>query len=336
MSHPHQRDAFTLIEILVVISILGVLATLVAPRLSGTIQHSKDTLNHSQMQHIKRATLQFYEDVGFVPDTLSLLIYPFESCEVGVTNALDSDSDSRTCKRMIAFLDGHYKFTDSNPALRDGSSDEGDSGAGTRRLSKLIDPIEQKLDPKRGGWRGEYLGGNGVLGQEHIKKLGDGSDEEENLYYLSDLDLQHYYSAGVSATTPLYEVNPHWDAPHANRELYVIASSDFNGSQNLQSSGRVIEMDALYQNAKYRHNLIGAMTIIDPYGTPYELQIPTKSSVGNQNRTNYARIVSFGANRRRDTQIDRLAIDYDAKGYDDSVLYLFDGNHTNYFHQEVE
>ena len=327
-----QKKAFTLIEILVVLVIMGFLVALVAPKYGGVVSGVGSALDKAQMQSIKRASLEFYKDTGFVPDNVSLLIYPFQECVVDDV-AYNDVGETDVCKNMIAFVDSHYKLESDASGLR--KPGPGDIGKDTVREKPLIDMIKEKLDPKQNGWRGGYIGGNGFLKQKNIKTLGDGSTENNNKYYLSDQDLKVYYD-GFDSNTGLSIVNSlTWGSPaDTNRLLYPVYSADFNGS--LGSSG-FIGIDALYENAKYRDNLEESMTILDSFGTPFEIQIPTKQAVinggfANGVRTPFARIVSFGANRRRDTNISILDIDYDADGYDDSVLYIFENEFTSYFH----
>ncbi len=326
------KKAFTLVEIMVVLVIMGFITTLVAPRYAGVTEGAKYNMNTAQMQRIKAASLAFYKDVGFVPDSVSLLVYPYEKCDVNDSN-WDLDG-SDICKSMIAFIDSHYKFDDS-VRIEDGT--EGDNGKDTVRKPGLIDIIREKLDPKRGGWHGSYIGGNGILRAKNIKMLGDGSDEDTNMYYFSDQDIKIYYD-GFDKDDTLYVVDSDWDADRANRRLYPVISADFNGSRG---SGHLISMDLLYENAKYRNEMNGSVTILDSFGTPFEIQIPTKKAledavsagiIDSTLRTRYARIVSFGANRRRDTPVDVLDIDYHAEGYDDSVLYIFENELSSYFH----
>ncbi len=323
------KKAFTLVEILVVLVIMGFLVALVAPKLGGITSEVGSALDKSQMQTIKRASLEFYTDTGFVADNVSLLIYPFQNCEVNETN-FNNIGDTDVCKNMIAFIDSHYKF-DNSVRLMDTTM--GDCGRNTKRLANLKNIIKKKLNPKQGGWRGSYLGGNGFLKQKNIKTLGGVSSESTNMYYFSNHDIKVNYD-GFESNTTLSVVDTTWTNTTANKQLYPIRSVDFNGT--LGSSG-VVGMDALYENAKYRNNLKESMTILDSFGTPFEIQIPTKQAViaggfANGVRTPFARIVSFGSNRRRDTPIDVLDVNYSAKGYDDSVLYIFENNQTSYFH----
>jgi prepilin-type N-terminal cleavage/methylation domain-containing protein len=338
---PSQKKAFTLVEILVVLVIMGFLVVLVLPKFAGTLDFIGAKLNKSQMQEIKRATLEFYNDVGFVPDNVTLLTYPWENCKDDV-NTTNFDSDiSDVCINMIAFIDKHYKFEVNNPDARLNNGLVGDNGLGTQREQILINAIRDKLDPDT-GWKGGYIGGNEVIKHKNIKRLGTVSNESDNLYYFTQKDIDIYYENFPSAST-LHVVDTTWNFNTSAQRLYPIFASDFNGTRHSSGSSTHILMDELYENAKYSKTVarettfLGAMTVLDPYGTPYEIQIPTASAVGSNNvRTRFARIVSFGKNRRRDTQIDLLDIDYSQTGYDDSVLYIFDNNQTSYFFPKDE
>ena len=64
-----NRAGFTLIEIMVVIVILGLLASLVVPRLIGRTAEAKRTQARVQMKHIQQALELFKLDNGFFPTT---------------------------------------------------------------------------------------------------------------------------------------------------------------------------------------------------------------------------------------------------------------------------
>jgi len=355
------KKAFTLVEILVVLVIMGLLVSMVLPKFQDSIKLTQQKLNKSQMLAIKKASLEFYNDVGFVADNVTLLTYPWEKCEVDATNYDKDNTD--VCINMIAFIDRHYKFTQSNPKLR--TDGIGDNGYGTKREDVLIKIIKEKLDPNK-GWKGGYIGGNEIIKEKNLKKLGTSTNESENLYFFTQKDIDIYYE-GFQSNRTLNEIDSIWDENSANKKLYPVFSQDFNGSRHSSGTSTTIIMDSLYENGKYskdeidngaydrKTTFIGAMTILDPYGTPYEIQIVTKSGVEAYNATNpnsskvrtkYARIVSFGKNRRRDTPID--VVDIKAylnqagneklkRDYDDSVLYIFSGHGLeNYFHTEDE
>lgn len=64
-----MRRGFTLIEILIVVVIIGLLATLVAPRLIGKLSESKEKIARQQIEMISTALDLFRADVGRYPTT---------------------------------------------------------------------------------------------------------------------------------------------------------------------------------------------------------------------------------------------------------------------------
>jgi prepilin-type N-terminal cleavage/methylation domain-containing protein len=309
-----KRDAFTLIEILVVIAIIGMLSTMIIPKVQNALEISKSKINQATMQDIKRAALEFKNDVGFVPDNVALMIYPYEICDVSDKN-YDNDSNTSACKNMIAFVDSRLTL---NKYRLNG---EGDYGTNMIRDEILIKEIQRRLDIKNGAWRGSYIGGNGHLLNQKIKKLGDGSSETNNEYFLSEKDMDLYYD-GVDENE---NFNAVLGVSDEYKKYYPIYTENFN-----------TDAHDLYDIAKYRKNLKGELSILDPWGTPYEIQFPKNVPTG-KSKERYARIVSFGKNRQRDIKVDdNLNDNYSLMKpvVDDSVLYIYDNNLTNYFNMQ--
>ncbi len=69
-----NKAGFTLIELLIVIVILGLLASLVAPKMFGKEESSKIKIAETQMKMLETALDTFRLDVGAYPDSLSELI----------------------------------------------------------------------------------------------------------------------------------------------------------------------------------------------------------------------------------------------------------------------
>jgi general secretion pathway protein G len=65
--HQIQRRAFTLIEILIVVVILGILAMLVVPQFNSITEQSKDTALRRQLQ-IARGQIQLYRSEFGLPE----------------------------------------------------------------------------------------------------------------------------------------------------------------------------------------------------------------------------------------------------------------------------
>ncbi|MFQ5480079.1 MAG: type II secretion system major pseudopilin GspG [Thermodesulfobacteriota bacterium] len=64
-----REDGFTLIEIIVVVIIIGLLATLVAPRFFGKVEQSKVKTTYAQIELLGAALDMYRLDVGDYPDT---------------------------------------------------------------------------------------------------------------------------------------------------------------------------------------------------------------------------------------------------------------------------
>lgn len=70
----HMRKGFTLIELLIVIVILGLLASLVAPKMFGKEESSKVAITVAQMKMLETSLDTFRLDVGMYPDNLNELL----------------------------------------------------------------------------------------------------------------------------------------------------------------------------------------------------------------------------------------------------------------------
>ena len=71
--HRTQR-AFTLVELLLVLVILGTLAAIVLPKFTGTTQRSRITAAQTQISTFKTALNAFEVDMGYYPKSLLDLI----------------------------------------------------------------------------------------------------------------------------------------------------------------------------------------------------------------------------------------------------------------------
>ncbi len=68
------RFGFTLIEVLVVLSIVATLLTLVSPRYFEIITRSKETTLKHDLLNIRDAIDKFYSDNNYYPDSLEQLV----------------------------------------------------------------------------------------------------------------------------------------------------------------------------------------------------------------------------------------------------------------------
>jgi general secretion pathway protein G len=68
----HRRNAFTLVEMLLVLVILATLAAIVIPKMAGRSQQAKVTAAQSQISSIEMALDAFEVDNGYYPKTGAL------------------------------------------------------------------------------------------------------------------------------------------------------------------------------------------------------------------------------------------------------------------------
>ncbi len=81
-THMKNKAGFTLVEMIVVIAIIGILATLVVVRYSGQTDQAKVAAAKSQLAQIEGAVISFHSHVGRLPKALGELVEK----PTGVTN----------------------------------------------------------------------------------------------------------------------------------------------------------------------------------------------------------------------------------------------------------
>ncbi|MEI7807460.1 MAG: type II secretion system major pseudopilin GspG [Verrucomicrobiota bacterium] len=68
------RRAFTLVEMLLVVTIIGILAALVIPKIVGRSEQARATAAHADISSIKTALDAFEVDNGFYPKSIQDLV----------------------------------------------------------------------------------------------------------------------------------------------------------------------------------------------------------------------------------------------------------------------
>jgi general secretion pathway protein G len=74
MINTKRLRAFTLIELLIVMSIVGLLLTIAVPRYFGSVDKSKEVALRENLQVLRTGIDRFYADKGVYPGTLADLV----------------------------------------------------------------------------------------------------------------------------------------------------------------------------------------------------------------------------------------------------------------------
>ena len=87
-----KKDGFTLVELLVVISIIAVLLTLAVPRYFSSVEKSKEAVLKENLVLVRDSLQKYYSDKGKYPEKLEDLAKDRYLRKIPVDPITDSDS----------------------------------------------------------------------------------------------------------------------------------------------------------------------------------------------------------------------------------------------------
>lgn len=127
-----MRKGFTLIELLVVILILGLLAAIVVPRITGRVEEAKIETTKIQMKAIKDALEQYKIDNGFYPTTeqgLKALVEkpttpPIPTRWRQYLDKVPKDAWDRDFIYLVPGVEHPYELKSVGPDGKDGTDDD--------------------------------------------------------------------------------------------------------------------------------------------------------------------------------------------------------------------
>jgi prepilin-type N-terminal cleavage/methylation domain-containing protein len=116
----NKRQAFSLIELLIVIAVIGILVAVILPNLIGMRERARDTVRKNDLNQLKKALRLYFDDFG---------AYPSDTGGGSGSGDICCDADPASCVAGACGTNFEINGTSYMKALPDGYSyDQRDGG----------------------------------------------------------------------------------------------------------------------------------------------------------------------------------------------------------------
>lgn len=221
MTHSRRHHGFTLVEVLVVISVIAILISILGVAFSGALSSSKNVATQSLMRSIQIGIDQFNTDFGYLPPlldgakhTLDSIDEPMDKREELIAHRYQSETTLATYLLGIGELAPHDASLGPNddPDRHDGVQGPGFRDPGPDRSWGGARERDNHRPPRTGRTFGPYIDigdGEGVLRRVTLADLNipAGGDEED---FFPDGDED---GSGADGVGDLFVITDRWDSP---------------------------------------------------------------------------------------------------------------------------